>query len=151
MTETISYLKQHFMTKNKKYMYFLILKFHLKKQIASFLEKLCIGSIDLGCKPIGTPIVADVNFWSEDSRVYDNVKQYRRMVGKLVCLTVTRPELFFVVGLLCQFIHKSWEIHWRATLRIITYIKSFQGKGLLSKKLDRIHISVCSDVAYTCR
>lgn len=46
-----------------------------------------------------TPIEANVNFWSKNSRVYDDVKQYMRIIGKFIYLTLTRPEISFTIGL----------------------------------------------------
>lgn len=39
----------------------------------------------------------DIDFWNDASEVYNDVKQYRKMIEKLIYLTitVTRLEIFF--------------------------------------------------------
>lgn len=41
------------------------------------------------------------------------------MIGKFIYLTITRPKISFVDGLLNQFMHKLREIHQKTTLRIL--------------------------------
>ncbi|KAF3662271.1 hypothetical protein FXO37_12543 [Capsicum annuum] len=57
--------------------------------------------------------------------------RYRRLVGKLNYLTVTRPDMFFPVSVVSQFINSPSDSHWDAIVRILRYIKSSSGKGLL--------------------
>jgi len=42
----------------------------------------------LGCKPAGTPMEANVNLWCDNSHLLDDPEQYRRLIGKLIYLTV---------------------------------------------------------------
>ena len=57
----------------------------------------------LGCKPEATPIEQNPPFWDTTSAAYQDVGQYRRLIGKLIYLTVTRPDITYAVGLLSQF------------------------------------------------
>ena len=58
----------------------------------------------LGCKPANTPMEANIDLWFDDSHTLD-LGRYRRMIGKLIYLTVTKPDITFVVGVLSRFIH----------------------------------------------
>jgi len=58
-------------------------------------------------------------------------EQYRRLVGKLNYLTVTRPDISFAVSVVSQFLNSPCEDHWNAVIRILKYIKRSLGKGLL--------------------
>ncbi|KAK8916653.1 hypothetical protein KSP39_PZI022880 [Platanthera zijinensis] len=54
-----------------------------------------------GCKPATTPMEANHKLCahaSDDDLPLQNPKYYRRLVGKLIYLTVTRPDISFVVG-----------------------------------------------------
>lgn len=52
----------------------------------------------LGCKLASTPIEAYVDSWSKDSKIYDDVKKYWRMIENLIYLLATRSEISFTVG-----------------------------------------------------
>ena len=57
--------------------------------------------------------------------------QYKRLVGKLNYLTITRPNISFTVSVVSQFLDSSYDSHWHALVCILRYIKSALGKGLL--------------------
>ena len=46
-----------------------------------------------------------------------------KLVGKLLYLTHTHPELSFVVGLVARFMQKPRESHWKAAKRILHYVR----------------------------
>eukprot|EP00253_Pinus_taeda_P021274 PITA_21274 len=48
---------------------------------------------------------------------------YRQLVGKLLYLTHTRPDLSFVVGLVARFMQTPHESHWKAAKRILRYVR----------------------------
>ena len=58
------------------------------------------------------------------------------MIGKLIYLTVTRPDITFAVGVLSSFMHQPREVHWTAALRILAYIKSSPRKGLFTRNMN---------------
>eukprot|EP00253_Pinus_taeda_P008665 PITA_08665 len=49
---------------------------------------------------------------------------YRQLVGKLLYLTHTRLERSFVVGLIARFMQNPNESHWKATKRILRYVRA---------------------------
>ena len=69
-------------------------------------------------------------------------------MGKLIYLTITRPDITYVVGLVSQFMHKPMEVHWKAALRILTYIKGSPEKALLYKKNEHLRIEAFSYSSY---
>lgn len=70
-----------------------------------------------------TLIESDLDVWSENNILYKNIKQYKRIINKLICLTVTESEISFHVGLLSQFMHKSKDTHWKATQKVLYILK----------------------------
>eukprot|EP00253_Pinus_taeda_P019127 PITA_19127 len=48
---------------------------------------------------------------------------YRQLVGKSLYLTHTRSDLSFVVGLVAQFMQNPRESHWKASKRILRYVR----------------------------
>jgi len=78
---------------------------------------------------------ANMDLWLDDSHALDDPERYRRLIGKLIYLTVTRPDITFVVGVLSRFMHQPRETHWLAAIRVLSYIKSYLGKGLALENL----------------
>ncbi|GKC84587.1 retrovirus-related pol polyprotein from transposon TNT 1-94 [Tanacetum coccineum] len=55
---------------------------------------------------------------------------YRTIVGKLIYLTITRPDLSFAAQLLSQFSKQPRTPHMKALLKVLRYIKLCPGQGL---------------------
>jgi len=102
----------------------------------------------LGCKPASTLMEANVDLWCDNSHLLDDPGQYRRLIGKLIDLTVIRPDITFAVRVLSKFMHQPKEVHWTAALIILTYIKSSSGKRVLYKKHGHVRIFGYSDSGY---
>ncbi|XP_047267634.1 uncharacterized mitochondrial protein AtMg00810-like [Capsicum annuum] len=63
---------------------------------------------------------------------------YQRLIGKLLYLTITKPDIAYSVQTLSQFLQKPKQSHMNVALRIVKYIKGKPGQGLLlsSNKRD---------------
>nr|XP_016476892.1 PREDICTED: uncharacterized protein LOC107798417 [Nicotiana tabacum] len=55
---------------------------------------------------------------------------YPRLVGRLLYLTMTRPDIAFVVQVLSQYMHAPKVSHMEAAQRVVRYIKTAHGLGL---------------------
>jgi hypothetical protein len=87
----------------------------------------------LGCKPAETPVNCAVKFGKdEDGGDYD-LEQYQRLVGRLIYLSHTRPDISFAVSQLSQFMHAPKVIHYNAALRLLRFLKGCPGKGVMFK------------------
>jgi hypothetical protein len=71
---------------------------------------------------------------------------YRSTVGALQYLTLTRPNLSFVVNKVCQFLFKPTDAHWEAVKRILRFVKGTATMGLLLKKSSSTLLSIFTDV-----
>ena len=89
-----------------------------------------------------------MDLWFDDSYTLDDPGRYRRLIGKLIYLTMIKPDITFVVRVLSRFMHQPREIHWLAAIRVLAYIKSYPGKGLVYKKHGHVRISGYSDSRY---
>ncbi|WVZ24859.1 hypothetical protein V8G54_003403 [Vigna mungo] len=84
----------------------------------------------LGCQPVSTPIHLGTKFSKTEGKPYSDVQAYRRLLGRLLYLTNTRPYLCFGVNTLSQFLSYPLEDHYAAAIRILGYIKKNPGQGL---------------------
>ncbi|XP_019089269.1 PREDICTED: uncharacterized protein LOC109128045 [Camelina sativa] len=82
---------------------------------------------------------------------YADPGRYRRLVGRLVYLTVTCPDLTYVIHILAQFLKKPQVKHWEAALRVVHYLKGCPGQGiLLTANTDLTLSSYCDADYQTC-
>lgn len=58
---------------------------------------------------------------------------YKKLVGKLIYLSHTWPYITYDVSVISQFIHAFKEPNLEAVYRILRYLKSTPGKGILFK------------------
>ena len=56
--------------------------------------------------------------------------QYRRLVGSLIYLTITLPDIMYSVYMLSRFMHAPRKPHIEVVLRVLRYLKGAPGQGL---------------------
>jgi hypothetical protein len=94
----------------------------------------------LNAKPVDTPMDPNVKLLPNQGEPLSDSGRYRRLVGKLNYLTVTRPDISFAVSVVSQFLNSPCQEHMDAVIRILKYIKGAPGKGLIYK--DRGHTQI---------
>ena len=102
----------------------------------------------MGSRPIDTPMDSNIQFSKYKGEDFVDASRYRRLVGKLIYLTVTRPNITFAVGFVSQFMQSPKQQHWDALCRILKYLKSAPHKGLLLKPSDDLEIVGFSDASW---
>ena len=85
----------------------------------------------LDCKRVDTPMDPNVKLVPSQGELLRDLGRYRRLVGKLNYLTITRPEISFPVSVVSQFLQSSCDSHWDTVVRILRYIKGTPGQGVL--------------------
>nr|CAN69691.1 hypothetical protein VITISV_026777 [Vitis vinifera] len=131
------YLFTHFQTKDLgKLKYFLGIEIaqsssgvvlSQRKYALDILEE--TGMLD--CKPVDTPMDPNVKLVPGQGEPLGDPERYRRLVGKLNYLTITRPDISFPVSVVSQFLQSPCDSHWDVVIRILRYIKSTPGQGML--------------------
>ncbi|XP_019451903.1 PREDICTED: uncharacterized protein LOC109353978 [Lupinus angustifolius] len=74
-----------------------------------------------------------------------NPAKYRRLVGRLIYLTHTRPDIAYSVGHLSQFLAAPPDMHYQAALRVVRYLKNELGKGLFFSSQNDTKVKGFSD------
>jgi histone deacetylase 1/2 len=71
-------------------------------------------------KPINTPLssVEKLSVAKGEQLGPEDSTKYRRIVGAMQYLTLTRPDISFAVNKVCQFLHAPTTVHWSAVKRI---------------------------------
>ena len=70
---------------------------------------------------------------------------YRQLIGSLLYLLGTRPELYFIIITLSRFVTNPGWLHWLGALYVLIYIRGSIGRGILFKKLQSFQLSVYVD------
>ncbi|KAM0029928.1 putative RNA-directed DNA polymerase [Helianthus debilis subsp. tardiflorus] len=112
-----------------------------KKYILDLLAE--IGMID--CKPTDTPIMTNQKLYMEEGAELADKERYQRLVGKLIYLSHTRPDIAYAVGVVSQFMHQPQVAHMDAVWRIIRYLKGTAGHGVLFQPNKHLRIQAYTD------
>ena len=99
----------------------------------------------LGCKPSSIPMDPSVKLSTEDGELLPNAEVYRRLVGKLLYLTFTRPDITFAVHKLCQFTSSPRAPHLHAAYKVLHYLKGTIGLGLFYSACSDLKLSAFTD------
>jgi hypothetical protein len=102
-----------------------------------------VGMLD--CKPADTPTVQNQKLGEYPDQEPTNKERYQRLVGKLIYLSHTRPDISYAVSVVSQFMHCPSKDHMDAVVRILRYLKSAPGKGLMFSKNDHLDIEGYTD------
>ncbi len=76
-----------------------------------------------GCKPISIPLEQNVKLSADEGDLVEDTTMYKRIVGSLIYMTITKPDLSYAVGVVSQFMQTPRKPHLDAVRRILRYIK----------------------------
>ena len=97
------------------------------------------------CKPAETPMDHTTKLGTLEGSAPVDKGRYQRLVGKLIYLSHTRPDISFSVSVVSQFMNNPTEEHMNAVYRILRYLKMTPRKGLYFKKTTNRDIEMFSD------
>ncbi|KAJ0567388.1 putative RNA-directed DNA polymerase [Helianthus annuus] len=136
-----------------------LLKFFLGIEVIKTTEGICLSQrkycVDLlnefgmsGCKPVSCPIEPNyvvTNLCKKEEANFVNVNEYQRLIGKLIYLSHTRPDIAYVVHFLSQYMHKPTSAHSQIAFKLLKALKGAPGAGLMFKKGDSFELSAYAD------
>ncbi|XP_048611515.1 uncharacterized mitochondrial protein AtMg00810-like [Brassica napus] len=99
----------------------------------------------LASKPATFPVEQNHRLALDKGPDFKNVAAYRRLIGRLIYLAVTRPDLSYSVHILSQFMQKPKHAHWDAALRVVRYLKGNPGQGILLRAHTDLHLTAWCD------
>jgi hypothetical protein len=122
---------------------------HSKSGISLCQRKYCLDLLDdsgtIGSKPVSTPSDSSVKLHHDSGPLYDDIPAYRRLVGRLLYLNTTRPDITFITQQLSQFLSKPTQAHHHAALRVLKYLKGCPGNGLFFPRNTSLALQGFSD------
>lgn len=131
-----SFLQQHFEMKDLGNLgYFLGLKvlsnstrYYLSQ--AKYTSNLLVRADLTNSKTVFTLLKLNIKLQSSDSTLLSDATLYRQLVGNLVYLTITRPDIAYAVHVVSQFMAAPYTSHFAAVLYILRYFKGTLFHGL---------------------
>jgi histone deacetylase 1/2 len=99
------------------------------------------------CKTVDTPLsISDKLSLTDGEKLSgDDSTRYRSIAGALQYITLTRPDIAFLVNKVCQFLHAPTTVHWTAVKRILRYLRGTISLGLRLSKSSSTVVSAFSD------
>ena len=86
------------------------------------------------CNPMLNPTVPGIKLKKDADGVKLDSTHYKQIVGSLMYLTTTRPDIMFVVSLLSRYMDHPIELHFQAAKRVLQYLKGTCDLGILYRK-----------------
>lgn len=102
----------------------------------------------IGCKPMSTPTEPNSKLGKAKEEPPVDKAMYQRLVGKLIYLSHTRPDIAYAVSLISQFMHDPRESHLQVAYRVLHYLKGTPEKGILFKRGNTLTLEAYTDADY---
>jgi len=98
----------------------------------------------LGCRSIASLIDRNHKLCAEAGDSVDK-EIYQRLVGRLIYLCHTRPDISYAVSVVSRYMHDPRQGHLEAVYRILRYLKNSHGKGLWFKRNQHLNLEAFCD------
>ncbi|GKF45753.1 ribonuclease H-like domain-containing protein, partial [Tanacetum coccineum] len=101
----------------------------------------------LAARPVSIPFPENFvlnHVESKYDKYLNNFTSYQKLVGKLIYLTNTRPDISYVVHYLSQHMHNPLQSHMKVVLRVLRYLKGSPVLGIQFNKVSDLKLMVYS-------
>ncbi|KAL0367867.1 UNVERIFIED_CONTAM: Retrovirus-related Pol polyprotein from transposon RE1 [Sesamum radiatum] len=117
---------------------------HQQKYSRDLLKKFGM----LKCKPISTPVELHAKMCAHEGQDLKDATMYRKLVGSLMYLTLTRPDISFAVRVMSRNMQNSKKPHLEAVHRILRYVKGTLSYGIMFQKCEDCRLVGYCDAEY---
>jgi len=104
----------------------------------------------LGSKLAATPFDPSTKLEATNGTPFTYASSYRRLIGRLLYVTNTRPDISYSVQHLSQFVSNPTVLHYQAAQRILKYLKSSPAKGLFFSASSELKLHGFADSDWVC-
>lgn len=106
----------------------------------------------LGCKPVATPFPAGLVLSQGTAAPLADPDTYRRLVGQLLYLNLTRPDISYAAQQLSQYVARPTTLHWDAAVHVLKYLKGSPSTGIFISSHSNLQLTGYSDADWgACR
>eukprot|EP00253_Pinus_taeda_P010905 PITA_10905 len=83
-----------------------------EETFAPTADTLCISNPErfgmTECNPLSTPMEQNLRLTSIEGKEFEDATRYKQLIGSLIYLTTTRPDISFAVRILSRFMQKPY-------------------------------------------
>ncbi|WVZ56049.1 hypothetical protein U9M48_006635 [Paspalum notatum var. saurae] len=115
-----------------------------KKYIQSLLDRASITDH----KTEVTPMELNLHLSATDGDLLDDPTRYRHIVGSLVYLGVTRPDISYSVHILSQFVSAPTQLHYSHLLRVLRYLRGTMSRRLFFPRPSSLRLQAYCDATW---
>ncbi|KAK2968675.1 hypothetical protein RJ640_001578 [Escallonia rubra] len=115
-----------------------------KKYVQEILDRFQMKN----CNSVSTPTEFGLKLSKDQGGKQVNSTLYKQIVGSLMYLTTTRPDIMYSVSLISRYMENPTELHLLAAKRIFRYLKGTIDFGLLYKKGEKSYLIGFTDSDY---
>ncbi|KAL3523634.1 hypothetical protein ACH5RR_016468 [Cinchona calisaya] len=94
---------------------------------------------------VDTPMEINVKYRRDEGELLEDPTFYRKLVGSLIYLTITRPDISYAVHIVSKFMQAPRHLHLSAVRRIIKYIHGTPSRGLFFPSGSTLQLQAYSD------
>ncbi|KAE8675430.1 putative RING/U-box superfamily protein [Hibiscus syriacus] len=103
----------------------------------------------LECKSTSTSMEPNIKMCAHEGKDLEDATMYRQLVGSLIYLTLTRPDISYAVGVMSRYMQNPKKPHLEAVRRILLrYVKNTIDYGLLYRKGEDCNLVGYCDTDY---
>jgi hypothetical protein len=112
-----------------------------KKYATDIIKRFCLEE----CNPAETPIPLGTKLSKKDEGPTVDPTLYKSLVGILLYLTATWPDIMYAAGLVSRYMESPKDSHWKMAKRILRYVAGTLNFGLWYTKSDHHYLSGYTD------
>lgn len=98
-----------------------------------------------GCRPSSFPMEQNARFDHSENTPLVDAEKYRRLIGRLLYLQVTRLDITLDVNILILFVSAPRQQHLDVTIRILQYLKTTHDQGIFMPSSGNLTLTAYCD------
>ena len=99
----------------------------------------------LNCKKLKLPMDTHLKLTEDMGTPLEHPEEYQKLIGKLIYLTLTRPDIAYPIHLLSQFMHKPTSAHFQTGKRVLRYLAGSMEQGILLSSASAAKLNAYCD------
>ena len=92
------------------------------------------------CKPAPTPVITGLKLSKDDDGSIIDPTLFKRLVGSLMYLTMTRPYIMYGVSLISRFMESPKDSHWKEGKIIMSYVSGTKDLGIMYSTSEKFKL-----------